>query len=130
MEAQTFWRGIWSERKEHHKNAEWLKVVIKELEQDECLDKIDTTKDNMMIVLRKMRNWEARGPHNALGHWLKYLTPLHDRLLVFLKDCLNSGVVPEWLTKEPKVLIQQCLYAYLYYGSYLQVFWQMKSMAI
>ena len=130
MEAQTFWRGIWSERKEHHKNAEWLKVVIKELEQDECLDKIDTIKDNMMIVLRKMRNWEARGLHNALGHWLKYLTPLHDRLLVFLKDCLNSGVVPEWLTKEPKVLIQQCLYAYLYYGSYLQVLWQMKSMAI
>ena len=31
VEAQTFWRGIWSKRKEHHKDAEWLKDVKKEL---------------------------------------------------------------------------------------------------
>ena len=40
MEAQTFWRGIWSERKEHHKDVEWLKYVKKELQQDEAQDKI------------------------------------------------------------------------------------------
>ena len=56
MEAQTFWKGIWSERKEHHKDAEWLKDVKKELEQDEGQDKIDTTKDKMMRVMRKMPN--------------------------------------------------------------------------
>ena len=38
--AKTFCRGIWSERKEHHKDAEWLKDVEKGLEQDEDLDKI------------------------------------------------------------------------------------------
>ena len=32
VKAQTFWRGIWSERKEHQKHAEWLKDVKKELE--------------------------------------------------------------------------------------------------
>ena len=25
VEAETFWRSIWSEKKEHHRNAEWLK---------------------------------------------------------------------------------------------------------
>ena len=31
VKTQTFWRGIWSKRKEHPKDAEWLKDV-KELE--------------------------------------------------------------------------------------------------
>ena len=57
MEAQTFWRGIWSERKEHHKVAEWLKDV-KKLEQDEGQDKIDITKDKIMRIMRKMPNWK------------------------------------------------------------------------
>ena len=45
MEGQTFWRGVWSERKEHHKDAERLKEVKKLLEQDEGQDKIDKTKE-------------------------------------------------------------------------------------
>ena len=43
MEAQTFWRGIWRERKEHHKDADWLKDVKKELEQDKGQDETDIT---------------------------------------------------------------------------------------
>ena len=56
VEVQTFWRGIRSERKEHHKDAEWLKDVKKELEQDEGQDKIDITKDSMIRVMRKLPN--------------------------------------------------------------------------
>ena len=55
-EAQTFLRGICSERKEHHKDAEWLRNVKKELEQDEGQDKIDIINEKMMAVLRKMAN--------------------------------------------------------------------------
>ena len=57
MEAQIFWRGTWSERKEHHKGAEWLNDV-KKLEQDEDQDKIDIIKDKMMRIMRKMPNWK------------------------------------------------------------------------
>ena len=94
VETQTFWRGIWSERKEHHKDAEWLKDVKKELEQDEGQNKIDITKDKMMRVMRKMSNWKTPGPDNVQGYWLKNLTPLHDRLVMYLQECLDSGVVP------------------------------------
>ena len=99
VEPQTFWRGIWSERKEHHKDAEWLKDVKKELEQDEGQDKIDITKDKMMRIMRKMPNWKAPGPDNVEGYWLKNLTQLHDTLVVYLQECLDSEVVPDWLTK-------------------------------
>ena len=44
MEAQTYLRSIWSGKKEHHKNAEWLKDVKKDLQQDEAQDKINIKK--------------------------------------------------------------------------------------
>ena len=69
-----------------------MKDVKKELEQDEDQDKIDITKDKMMRVMRKMPNWKAPGPDNVQGYyWLKNLTPLHDKLVVYLQDCLYSG---------------------------------------
>ena len=46
VEAQTFWRVIWGKRKQHYKDAERLKDVEKELEQDEGQDKIDITKES------------------------------------------------------------------------------------
>ena len=60
-----------------------------------------------MRVMRKMPNWKAPGPDNVQGYWLKNLTPLHDKLVVYLEECLDSGVVPDWLTKGRAVLIQK-----------------------
>ena len=53
---------------------------IKELEQDEAQIK----KDKTMRVWRKMSNWKAPGPDSVWDHWLKNLTPIHDKLLVYL----------------------------------------------
>ena len=58
-------------------------------------------------VMRKMPNWKAPGPDNVQGYWLKNLTPLHDKLIAYLQDCLDSGVVPDWLIKGRTVLIQK-----------------------
>ena len=107
VETQAFWRDIWSERKEHQKDAEWFKDVKKELEQDEGQDKIYITKDKKMRVMGKMPNWKAPGPDNVQGYWLKSLTPLHDKLVVYFQDCLDSGVVHDRLTRGRTVLIQK-----------------------
>ena len=93
MDAQKFWRGIWSETKGHHKDVQWLKDVKKELDQDEYQDKIDMTKDKMMRVLRKMPDCKAPAPENAQDCWLKNSTLLYDKLLVYLKDLLDSWLV-------------------------------------
>ena len=107
VKAQTFWRGIWSERKEHHKYAEWLKDVKKELEQDEGKDKINITKGKMMRVLKKMPVGKPPGSDNVQGYYLKNLTPFHDKLLVYLQDCLDSEMVCDWLAKGLTVLLQK-----------------------
>ena len=93
MEVQTFWKGIWSERKIYHNDAEWLKDVKNELQQDEGQNKIDITKDKMMRVLRKTPNWKGPGPDNLQGYWLKNLTTLHDKLVVYLQECLGFRVL-------------------------------------
>ena len=84
-----------------------MKDVKNELEQDEGQDKIDITKDKMMRVMRKMPNWKAPAPDNVQCYCLDNLTPLHHKLVVYLKECLDSGVVPDWLTNTQKVVIQK-----------------------
>ena len=84
-----------------------MKDVKKELGQDEGQGKTDITKDKMMRVMIKMPNWETPGPDNVLGYWLKNLTPLHEKSVVYLQDCLDSGVVPGWLTRGRTVVIQK-----------------------
>ena len=60
----------------------------------------------MMRVMGKMPNQKFLGLGNVLGYWLRNLIPLYDKLVMYLQECLDSGVVPEWLTKERTVLIQ------------------------
>ena len=107
VKAHTFWRGTWSESKEHHKDAEWLKDVKKESEQDEGQDKINITKGKMMRVLKKTPVWKPPGSDNVQGYYLKNLTPFHGKLQVYLQDCLDSEVVRDWLAKGLTVLLQK-----------------------
>lgn len=41
----------------------------------------------MMRALRKVPNWKPPGPDDVKGYWLKNLTLLHNKLLVYLQDC-------------------------------------------
>ena len=51
----------------------------------------------MMRIMRKMPVWKASGPDNAQGYWLKNFTPLHDKLVVYLQECLDSvGSLTGW----------------------------------
>lgn len=52
-------------------------------------------------------NWKAPGPGSVQECWLNNLTPLHDNLMVYLQNCLDSGVISEWLTKGRTVLTQK-----------------------
>ena len=84
-----------------------MKNVKNDLGQDEGQDKNDIAKGKMMRVMKRMPNWKAPGPYNVQGYWLKNLTPLHDKLVMYLQEYLDPGVVPDWLTKGRTVLIQK-----------------------
>ena len=50
---------------------------------------------------------EKRNIRNVQGYWLKNLTSLLDKLVVYLQHFLDAGVVPDWLTRGRTVLIQK-----------------------
>ena len=41
------------------------------------------------------------------GFWLKSFSSLHERVRLQLKECLDSGFVPSWLTRGRTSLLQK-----------------------
>ena len=54
-----------------------------------------------------MPNWKSPGPDLNRGFWLKNFTGLHERVKLQLKQCLDSGFVPSWLTRGRASLLQK-----------------------
>ena len=54
-----------------------------------------------------MPNWKSPCPDLAQGFWLKKFSSLHERVRLQLKECLDSGFVPGWLTKGRTSLPQK-----------------------
>ena len=45
-----------------------------------------------------MPNWKSPGLDLVQEFWLKNFSSLHERVRLQLKECLDSGFVPSWLT--------------------------------
>ena len=54
-----------------------------------------------------MPNWKSPGPDLVQGFWLKNFSSLYGRVRSQLKECLDSGFVPSWLTKGRTALLQK-----------------------
>ena len=54
-----------------------------------------------------MPNWKSKGPDLLQGFWLKNFNSLHERVRLQLKECLDSGFVPSWLTRGRISLLQK-----------------------
>ena len=46
-----------------------------------------------------MPNWKSPGPDLVQGFWLNNFSRLRERVKLQLKECLESGYVPSWLTR-------------------------------
>ena len=102
-----FWSGIWSESKEHNRNAEWQKKLKEEnnYQKQECLV---ITKDMVSKQSRKITNWKAPGRDGVQGFWIKKLTNLHERTAFQLNKILNGNdQLLDWLTYGRTVLCQK-----------------------
>ena len=69
-------------------------------------NKVDITKESLRKILDRMPNWKLPGPNLVQVFWLKNFSSLHGRVRSKLKECLDSGFVPSWLTKGRTVLLQ------------------------
>ena len=61
----------------------------------------------MEKILGRMQNWQLSGPDLVQGFWLKNFSSLHERVRLQLKECLDSGFAPSWLTRGRTSLLQK-----------------------
>ena len=61
----------------------------------------------MKKILGRISNWKSPGPDLVQGFWLKNFSSLHERIRLQLKECLDSGFVPSWLTRGRTSLLQK-----------------------
>ena len=97
-ESKQFWGNKWSRSADHKKDAKCLQDFRIEVNFKKQ-KKIDITTESLKKILGMMPNWKSPGPDLVQGFWLKNFSSLHKRVRLQLKECLDSGFVPSWLTK-------------------------------
>ena len=70
-------------------------------------EKIDITTGSLKKILGRMSNRKSLGPDLVQGFWLKNVSSFHKRVRLQLKECLDSGFVPSWLTRGRTSLLQK-----------------------
>ena len=68
---------------------------------------MDITTPSLKEILRRMPNWKSPGPDLVQGFWINNFSSLHERVRLQLKECLDSGFVPSWLTRGRTSLLQK-----------------------
>ena len=98
--VQEFWQAIWSNPKEHNKDAEWLSR-----EKLRMMDKEKQAWSNISIeeieaALRKSHKWKSPGIDKIPNFWLNTLSSSHTHIANVLSEVVtNPSAAPEWLTE-------------------------------
>ena len=66
---------------------------------------IDTTTRSVTKILDRTPNWKSPSPELVQGFWLKNFSSLHERVMLQLKECVDSESVPSWLTGGRTLLL-------------------------
>ena len=104
--SKQFWENTWSQSADHKKDAKWLQDLRSEVNVKKQ-EKIDITTGSLKKILGRMPNRKSPGLDLVQGFWLKSFSSLHERVRLQLKECLDSGFVPSWLTRGRTSLLQK-----------------------
>ena len=105
-ESKQFWGNIWSQSADHKKEAKWLQDLRSGV-NDKKQEKIDITTGSLKKILGRMSNWKSPGRDLVQGFLLKNFSSLHEMVRFQLKECLDPGFVPSWLTRRRTLLLQK-----------------------
>ena len=105
-ESKQSWENIWSQSADHEKNAKWLQDLRSEVYVKKQ-ERIDITTGSLKKILGRMPDWKSPGPDLVQGFWLKSFSSLHERVRLQLKEYLDRGFVPSWLTIRRTSLLQK-----------------------
>ena len=97
---------IWNVRKGHNREAEWLRIIKKELGNDKHFqERVVISAEKIMKQRRKMPNWKPPGKVGVQGYWIKNLSKLHERTDVWMnKILMGDDSLPAWVTHGHTVL--------------------------
>ena len=103
--------NIWGVRKEHNREAEWLKDLKRERVNDEYpQERVSITVEKIRKQCRKIPNWTASGGDGVRGYWIKNLCSLHERVSSQMNRLLmGEDDLFEWMTDGLTVLCQKDL---------------------
>ena len=107
QEATNFWRNTWSKPVSHNGQAVWLDKVKEKLGDITKQENIQVNLDSVRKGIRRMTNWKSPGPDGVQGYWFKKFTHLHGRISEHLQECIEIGLVPEWMTTGRTSLIRK-----------------------
>ena len=87
-----------SQSTDHNKDAKWLQDLQSEVNVKKQ-ERIDITTGSIKKILGTIPNWKSPGLGLVQGFWLKNFSSLHGMVRLQLKESLDSGFVPSWLTR-------------------------------
>ena len=103
---KQFGGNICSQSGYHKKDTKWLQDLQSEVNVEKQ-EKTDITRGSLKKMLDRMPNWKSPGPDLVQWFWLKNFNSLHERVRLQLKECLDSGFVPSWMTRGRTLLLQK-----------------------
>ena len=77
------WGNIWGVRKEHNREAEWLKGLKKERERvngERLQEGVNISVEKIRKQCRKIPNWNTPGRDGVQGYWIKNISSPHERI--------------------------------------------------
>ena len=104
-ESKTFWGDIWDNEVKHNEQAKWIQEVEDYVQTTQKPEMFIITLDRFKKQLKKTPKWKASGPDNVSGYWLKSFSSLHGNIVDQMNELLNTGEVPQWMTKGKTCLI-------------------------
>ena len=69
-ESKRFWSNIWTNEKEHKRNAEQLRELRAEKDNMKQND-INKTSEIIKEQVKKIPNWKSPGQDGVQGYWLR-----------------------------------------------------------
>ena len=95
--STKFWRDIWSQDIKHNCRSEWMEHIEVRCRDVERQEDMTITIDDQM---KRTPNWKSSGPDGVNGYWIENFD-----LTQQLDGCLETGEIPNWMTKSRTCLI-------------------------
>jgi len=107
-DIQKYWGGLFGDKAEHNKQAEWLNDEREEMKKIEEAEWIDLTPETFTKTTKKLANWKAPGSDQVQNFWIKHLYVLHPKLTEFCNYCIKNPLkTPKWFTIGRTTLIHK-----------------------